>query len=812
MIESRTQRKKSSLLRRRKIAIFVTLAIVVVLGVILAIVYNYVNTVIPYYDVDDTEYHIKQVNGVYLMYDKQGKLLPVVEEFGYYKTNVGTLLMLDPATGEIKERVIPDFYDPSLSETVDHQKILIFPSLESEDISTIRIYNSKEPQGYTLMRYNLETMLADNESDFVLMYNNMESTMLTLKKDLVAALYVAAGYSLATGKIDPAEVAKHGYAEYGLVEGTRTRRSWFYLVEIDVDGKQYSYRVHADDGRLLSEEEVGEYIEPTYDMGVPTVGFPMAEAIALAKNDLAPSRDSKVKYTCTLKAYDETYEHIPASYIVATTTGERYKMVIGDRLINGAGYYAQYVDVETGEVRPTVYTLAATIESTLLAPAMTIVEPMITYPTTTNDYFDVDDFTVSQKQSDALGDYKDVISFSYIDLEDREDTVEGIHPYKFSSGEFVDFRPNYDNIDICLVNLMDTTINKIVMLSPTALDKIAYGLAKPELDENGNVVTDVDGNVKAVYDSEYKVTFYRTRVDEDGKEHRFLQTIYISSPNADGNYYVNTVIDFPEFPLSLDMICEVSAKTLNFLQWDRYDWVYPEILETALTHVETLEINVGGVDYIFKVIQEKQGEDTNVLYVEASSSDGKAVTTFGILNFKDSQGNSWTVTPSDIKVFAPDGTELKPSSRHYEYNSVDEQVRVIDTQVLMQDGRRIRITADNIYITHPGGGEETILRYHTTLFKKLFTLTTSISIVDQIDMTDEEEAALVNDPENYVATIKLTDDTGRTMTVEYFHLTNRKMYFRLNGQGGFYVSSSHVKKGLDAIGFFFDGVDFDRDY
>ena len=812
MIESRTQRKKSSLLRRRKIAIIATLAIVVVLGVILAIVYNYVNTVIPYYDVDDTEYHIKQVNGVYFMYDKKGNLLPVVEEFGYYKTNVGTLLLLDPLTGEIKERVIPDFYDPTLSETVDHQKILIFPSLEGTDISTIRIYNSNEPQGYTLMRYNVDTMLADDDADFVLMYDKMESTMLTLKKDLVSALYVAAGYSLATGKIDPAEVEKHGFAEYGLVEGTRTRRSWFYLVEIEVNGKKTSYRVNLADGKFLSEEDVGEYLDPTYDMAMPTEGISMAEAIALAKNDIAPNRDDKVKYSCSIKAYDETYEHIPAYYIVGTKSGERYKMVIGDRLINGGGYYAQYVDVETNEPRPTVYTLAATIEDTLLAPAMTIVEPMIAYPTTTNDYYDVSDFTVSHKNSDTVGDYEEIISFSYIDLEDREGTVEGIHPYKFSKGEFEDFRPNYDNIDICLVHLMDSTINKIVTLSPTALDKIAYGISKPMLDENGEIVRDKDGNIQSVYDPEYKVSFYRTRVDEDGKSHRFLQNIYISAPNLDGNYYVHTVIDFPEYPLSFDMICEVSGATLNFLTWDRYDWVYPDFLETDLGHTNKLEINYGGVDYEFVVKQDKYGDDTNVLWAETTSSDGKTLDTFGLLTFKDADGNSWSVTPSDIKVISPTGTELKPSTRHYEHNSINEQVRVIDTQVLTDDGRRISITADHVTISYPGGGSETILRYHTTLFKKLFTLTTGITIVDKIDMTEEEEAAIVNDPANYVATVKLTDDTGRTMTVEYFHMTNRKMYFKLNGQGGFYVSSSHVKKGLESIGFFFDGVDFEKDY
>ena len=183
---------------------------------------------------------------------------------------------------------------------------------------------------------------------------------------------------------------------------------------------------------------------------------------------------------------------------VASKTGERHKMIIGDRLVNGSGYYAQYVDTETGERRDTVYTLGGTIESTLLAPAKSLVKPGIAYPTTSTNYFDVSDFTISQKADSTVGNYEDIITFSFIDIEDREDTVEGIHPYKFTKGEFTGFRPNYDNIDACLLSLMDPTINEICVLSPSAADKIAYGIASPEVDENGNIVYDTDGNISNV--------------------------------------------------------------------------------------------------------------------------------------------------------------------------------------------------------------------------------------------------------------------------------------------------------------------------
>ena len=805
MIETRAQRKASTLMRRRKIGIVVTLALVVLLGVILALVYNYVNTVIPYYDVDNTEYHIKLVGGVYVMCNKDGTLLPIEPEFNYYTTKVGTMIQLDPLTGEIKERVIPDFYDPSLSETVDHEKILIFPHISSENISAIKIFNANEPQGYTLMRYNLETLLADMKSDFVLMYNNLDSTLLELKKESVSALYVSAGYALASGKIDPEEVAKYGYAEYGLEEEVRTRRAWAYKIVFTVDKTEYVYYVNMSNGEILDVADMANMTEPTYDMSVPTEGINTAKAVTLAKNDLRPEGDFKVH--CSLVVFDETYNYVPAYYVIGgidAETGKQitHKMIIGDRLVNGGGYYAQYVDNETGERRSTVYTLAYTIDTTLLAPAKDLVNPGIAYPTTSSNYFDVSDFTISQKVDSTVGNYQEIITFSYIDIADRENTVEGIHPYEFTKGEFTGFRPNYDNIDSCLLSLMDPSISEICVLSPSAADKIAYGIASPEVDENGNIVYDVDGNIKCVYDAKYKIEFYRTVTGEDGKESRFLQTMYISEANYDGNYYVHTLLDFPKAKMSLDTICEVSASTLNFITWDSYDWVFPSVLQTGIIYTEEITVERPGYNAKFDVNNYKEGE-TNVIDVDATDSLGNVADTFGLLKFVDKNANTWIITVADIRVYNAAGEEIKPSSRHYEYNSMGDQVRVIDGQVTTQDGRRVRVMKDTIEVVNLDGSVDTILRHHTTIFKKLFTIITGIALVDSYDMTAEEEAALLSDPDKFVAKITLSDNAGGVQTIELYQLTARKTYIVVNGSGGFYVSSNYVDRIFEAVDLFF---------
>ena len=563
------------------------------------------------------------------------------------------------------------------------------------------------------------------------------------------------------------------------------------------------------DGKILSEETVKDATEPTYDMALPSVGITTSKAVTIAKNDLNYKGNAKIN--CTLLVYEETYNYVPASYVIYgidKATGENisHKMIIGDRLINGGGYYAQYVDAETGERRDTVYTLGSTIDSTLLAPAKSLVKPGIAYPTTSTNYFDVSDFTINQKTDDTVGSYEEVITFSFIDMADREDTVEGIHPYKFTKGEFTGFRPNYDNIDACLLSLMDPTINEICVLSPSAADKIAYGIASPMVDENGNIVYDIDGNIKCVYDAQYKVTFYRTETDASGKEHRFLQTMYISEPNYDGNYYVYTEIDFPSSMMSLDTICEVSSSTLNFLTWDSYDWVYPKILQTGILYAEEITVKLPDYNVSFDIKHSKDGE-TNVIEVLSEDSKGNVINTFGLLKFVDVNGNTWVVTPADIKVYDAAGGELKPSSRHYEYNSMGDQVRVIDTQITAKDGRRIRIMKDTVEIVHLDGSIETILRHHTTIFKKLYSLIIGFSLVDSYEMTNEEEAALIADPTKFIAKITLLDEEGGLQTLELYKLTERKTYVVVNGSGGFYVSSSYVDKVVEGIGLFVEGKD-----
>ena len=74
-------------------------------------------------------------------------------------------------------------------------------------------------------------------------------------------------------------------------------------------------------------------------------------------------------------------------------------------------------------------------------------------------------------------------------------------------------------------------------------------------------------------------------------------------------------------------------------------------------------------------------------------------------------------------------------------------------------------------------------------------------------MTKTEEEALVADPTKYLATVSLTNNEGETVTVDFYSLTSRKAYIVVNGEGGYYVSTSAVQRIFDNCAKFFNCED-----
>ena len=618
--------------------------------------------------------------------------------------------------------------EASDGESTQADKVLIFKHIEFKKIRSIEVRNQLD--SFTFYRYNITDMKVDDSSDFTL----RGSPLLTVKEDAISALASDAGYPIAASRIDD-PVRKNGtidLAEYGLAPEKRIK------TELDSEGNE---------------------IEVEYD------------------------------YT-------------PSYYILTSTDGERFKMIIGDRLLNGTGYYAQYIDIsgETETPRDKLYVLAASVSATLLSESKNFIVPGLTYPVTQNDYFDVSEFTISEKTDS--GSMKDIISFSYVDLEDRTGTIQGGRPYVFTGDMATSYMPNFDRINTCLTKLMDPDITDIAVLSPTYEERAKYGLMKLVTDAEGKPILDSKGFEQYVYDSKYQISFKRTaeETDENGnkKNVEFLQTIYVSEKNKDGNYYSYTTLKFLDKTdmsnitgITFDMICEVSATTFNFLSYDEFDWIYPKVLETGIIYTTNVTLKKPDYTLSFDVNNIKDEKD-NATSIIATENGTPAIETFGMLKFKDKAGNTWKVSQAEVTVHGKDGKEKMPSGRLTGTDKIGQTVVYLEKPIQDENGNAIYVNLNDVRVVYANGAEKTYVRYHTMIFKKLYQKLQTLSIVDNYEISEEDEAKLLADPSKLLATISITNTDKETTTVNFYEITSRKAYITVNGEGGFYVSTNSV--------------------
>lgn len=721
------------------IGIIVAAVAVVALIITLVAVLDYVNGDPVKDPADGTVYYVREKDDVYALYDTDRKtVMPTEEQYGYYVTHAGSLVDVDSETGEWEIKAVVD--TEGNEELGFNQRVLMFPHLQKADILQIDVHNTEGE--FTFVRLN-EKGKVDASGDFVI----KNSPISTYDQELFASLYVSAGYTLTTRKIqDPIKDANGEYSEYGLVPEVRERE------------------ITDENGKFVLNEAGDGYVT-------------------------------------------ETYTHEPAYYVLTEISGKKHKVIIGDLMVTGGGYYVQYVNIDdegNEEKRDAVYVLAADIGDTMLAAVEKFVTPMLTYPMSMNNYFDVQNFKVENKNHEALGSddayRKPTVGFSYIDLSERENTIKASQPYVFLEGFGLEgYTPSSNNIDACLQGIYSPAYVKVVKLSPTLEDFIKYGFAfESGTNKNGDPVYDML--------SEHVVEFDFDVFDDAGKLVETIRhRIYITEPTATGSRYAFTELtplDTNGAPKSneaydYNTIIEIEGHSLEFLSWDEYDWINSTYVDLNIAFCEKITIETPDYSATFELdnsgSDSSDGISSNNLVVNASDSNGNSTKTFAELRVTDKDGNLWVITASEIKCYGPTGSEKTIKTAYYDYNVMGTQVRVVSGYIECADGRHVYVKPDEIEIV-TGNGSEKIVRYDTNLFREFYKTLLYATISDSYIMTDEEEAALVGDENNLILTMTVSDSEGNTKVYKFYTLTSRKAYITINGNGGFYVLTNRVEK------------------
>ena len=540
--------KKSSLLTQtRAIIALVVAAVVLVGGLVLT---NYIVQIYRYEDADGTVYTIRKKGGSYGLYRKDGSPCDTNDE-GYYLTSFGTQLEVDAKSGEYEVYAVVDVEGTEVLGNA--RRVLAFKQLTYDKSSTtdysrvIRSIEVHNQQGV------LDLYRPDGVDTNRFVIRGHEGT--AISDELFAQLSSGCGYTISMQRLEnPVRLAVGSikYAEYGLAKETR--------VKTDKDGK--------------------------------------------------PVLDENGK--------EVTYEYTPTWYTVRTlqpdarTGVDSYTMTLGDATISGAGYYARY------EGRDTVYILSSTNLEVALQPIESLVMGRIVYPMTLNTYFNVRDFvlrtdihydrillhmaaelagildeidlnkvdlndlsTLTDAQRAALREALDridkldekqftemydrglelysrkVTAFSYVDMEQRENSLYSSYPYRMATAYMAGYRPNADNISKMLQNLYSMSFDAVKALGPTAEQLQEYGLSEPAFD----------------------ISFVYT--DADGVEHG--NHVTFSAKTAEGKYYA--------FADDYDMIVEIDESMVPFLSWKDIDWYDRDYFQYNIAHIKEIRLD-----------------------------------------------------------------------------------------------------------------------------------------------------------------------------------------------------------------------------
>lgn len=286
---------------------------------------------------------------------------------------------------------------------------------------------------------------------------------------------------------------------------------------------------------------------------------------------------------------------------ITDEAGTKHKVVIGDTVPSGDGYYVRYAGRDAVYV---LYELAAseyngTSQEALNARAEDfVVAPSGSYNMEQGNYFDVTDFKIFEGQSG-----KPKIDFSYTgSIEKRNDTYYSNIPY-VSSGDVAGYTINSYRVDDCLYQLYTWAPDAVVSLGTADETDVNAWLAEYGLDTNSYAYRmEYIFNIARTYD---KATDDDTPLRKNQEKHMILVSQKQTEGEYEGYYLVYMLCyawnakdkAFTSVVQGYNMIVAIDEAQLNFLFWDSEAWVSREIFSGQIAYMEEMRIKIAPGDY-----------------------------------------------------------------------------------------------------------------------------------------------------------------------------------------------------------------------
>lgn len=686
------ERKKTVMWKQKLTAAVLAVAIVLLTAAILI-----ANQIVLIYHLTDEytdaegvrhsdRYTIKKSEGVYKLFDRDGKLMETTEN-GYtsnsdnvrYEVYVAekseNQYLLNTSTGSYETYAIVDYDSDSgesLGGTVKNRRVMMFPRVGQDNTYSIEVknqygtykfYRHSEENGKTVngkKAYSTTVLVTKGEGEDAM------PVLAAYDPTLFASLCVSCGYSLTMQKLDFSDPETPHKADGS------------------VDLNAYGLVDRYDENGTL-----------TYS---PTV------------------------YTIVQGATRGDQSDKPG-YMDPTDTV--YTVRVGDAILSGGGYYVQL------DGRDAVYIVSSSIAETVLQPVEALVTPALIYPMTVSTYVMVYDFffgtvaDMSQIKDDnkeeSLSNIKKIISFDYVDLAKRQDSLYSSSPYwtdsKGASKED-GFVLDNDSVSSVLGSLYQMKFRGCKVLNPTDED-----IAKYHLD-------------KDVYLLRFK---YDPQVASGGSpEDKWEDNwIFISrkqvTENGETVYYA--------YSSTYNMIAEIDHSQLAFLEWSDSHWYNKYFFQQNIAYVKRLTIRYGDKSYDM----EMDNTLSYAYYDKDEKSDLPNRTRMSLLTgelVQQSNGSYKYTDPKTKKTYT-----LASSNVRIEY---DESGTMTGYCTYIRTGTLIDLEKGTL------SADGT--KYMVTKTEKTYS-------VRQIDFSKTQEESYTNKNKTQTTNIFYRDDYGTEVTV-----------------------------------------------
>ena len=313
--------------------------------------------------------------------------------------------------------------------------------------------------------------------------------------------------------------------------------------------------------------------------------------LAAARNPIAMKRVTT--NADNLSEYGLSDADSPAKYALTAKTGEVYRVLVGDVIVTGGGYYC------TTEGSRAVYIMDTSM-SAFFRSAEYYVTPLLSLPVKESDYFTTEIFTLKV-------DEEVFVSCGYMTDAERAETAS-VSTYKmFVPENYVPSSTNYSNL-----------LRKFVSFE--GLQTLKFGVA-------GEVMGPSELAEYGLDAPKYEIYYRYSGVDN---------YVYVSERQENGNYYA--------YSLLFNLVAEVDADTLDFLGWQFIDFVDRPMFQKNINDVAQVRVQAEGVDADFVIT----GSSVNDLAV---ALDGKVLDDRMKKNF---QGMYRKMLGLSIEEYAPE--------------------------------------------------------------------------------------------------------------------------------------------------------------